>query len=128
MGRLARKINFDVSDYKTWAQASDDAPIPGKPYTIPNTIYLDIGRYSFLDIAFGAIGLSKNAAFAFAQQAKSAGYQTTTRRICSVKSSRFPRRQSHGGRQLTSTTIGPGRAHRFFTGQMGAVWRTRPLE
>jgi len=40
---LARKIHFDVSDRATWAQTADQAPVAGKIYQIPNTIYVDYG-------------------------------------------------------------------------------------
>jgi RHS repeat-associated protein len=49
-GGLARKINFDTSDYKTWAQTADAQPVPFKPYSVPNVIYMDNGDAKPSDI------------------------------------------------------------------------------
>lgn len=46
---LAREVHMDTSDYKVWVQTNDETPIPGKKYTIPNTIYVDFGEQKFLD-------------------------------------------------------------------------------
>jgi RHS repeat-associated protein len=52
---LARKIHFDTSDYTIWAQTTDRDPVPGKQYTIPNTIYVDYGAARPWDYAPGSI-------------------------------------------------------------------------
>jgi hypothetical protein len=40
---------MDTSDYQKWAQTTDATPVPGKKYTIPNTIHIDLGETKILD-------------------------------------------------------------------------------
>ena len=40
------KLHLDTKDYTKWAQTSDATPVPSKTYSIPNTVFVDIGpRY-----------------------------------------------------------------------------------
>jgi hypothetical protein len=46
---LGQKVHLDTSDYRTWAQTTDEKPVPGKKYTVPNTIHIDVGEFKAWD-------------------------------------------------------------------------------
>ena len=72
---LAIKLGFDSKDYRRWVQPADASPSPCKAYTVPNTIYIDLGKREPIDyFPFTVINLLRVTGYAFRDLYRGQGF------------------------------------------------------
>ena len=72
---LAVAVGLDTRDYKRWVQPADPKPLRCKKYSVPNTVFIDLGAKTWLDVGpFNIITLLRQEADWYKQHLSAEGY------------------------------------------------------